>query len=195
MTTLRKLLLSHNQIVTINDNAFVGLDQLEELFLEDNGLIRVPNIALQSLKRIVHLEMSRNPLRQLSTGDFVHLPANLISVSECPELTLVDRGAFWDLPNLYTLRLHSNPGLSYIDSQAFVGLPLLNTIELHDCGLKTIQYEIINNIVGDGPFAGAIAGANSGKHEHHFKRSIRVTLEGNPFLCDCNVNYLYQVWL
>ena len=193
MTTLRKLVLTQNQIQTINDNAFVGLDQLEELYLEDNSLSRVPAIALQSLKRIITIHMDNNPVQQLSTGDFVHLPANTISVTKCAHLTMIDRGAFWDLPNLYTLVLHSNPSLAFIDSQALVGLPLLHTIELHDCGLKTIQYDIINNIVANELTAGAIAGANAPKHEHHFKRSIRLTLGGNPFLCDCNVNYLWKV--
>ena len=193
MTTLRELQLAQNKIQSINDNAFVGLDLLEELYLENNSLSRVPAIALQSLKRIVTIQMDSNPVQQLSTGDFVHLPANTISVTNCPQLTMIDRGAFWDLPNLYTLDLHNNPRLAFIDSQALVGLPLLHTIELHDSGLKTIQYDIINNIVANELTAGAIAGANSAKHEHHFKRSIRVTLEGNPFLCDCNVNYLWKV--
>lgn len=195
MTTLRRLDLSQNKIISINDNAFVGLDQLEELYLGDNSLTRVPAIALQSLKRIVTIHMDRNPVLQLSTGDFVHLPANTISVTNCPHLSMIDRGAFWDLPNLYTLAIHTNPRLAYIDSQALVGVPLLHTIELHDCGLKAVQRDVINNIVTNELTAGAIAGANSAKHEHHFKRSIRVTLKGNPFLCDCNVNYLYEVWV
>jgi len=145
----------------------------------------VPSIALQSLKRIIKINIDSNPLQQLSTGDFVHIPANQISVSNCKQLSLIDRGAFWDLPNVNTIYLNSNQNLQFIDSQALLGVPLLHSIELHDCGLKTFQHDIVNNI---------LAITNS-KHEHHFKRSIRVTLEGNPFLCDCNVNYLYQVWI
>ncbi|CAG2119773.1 unnamed protein product, partial [Medioppia subpectinata] len=205
MTTLRKLQLSHNKIIAINDNAFVGLDMLEELHVEDNSLVRVPAIALQSLKRIAIIRMDNNPIQQITTGDFGHLPANTISLTRCSHMTLIDRYAFWDLPNLYSLALHSNPRLAFIDGQAFVGLPLLQSVELYGCGLKTIQYDIVHNILGNGFTNGAIGGvgANGGsgrQHstataavEHHSKRrSIAASLMGNPFVCDCNVKYLYE---
>jgi hypothetical protein len=183
MNKLRKLVLTRNKIISINDNAFVGLEQLEELYLNDNNLLRVPSIALQSLKRIITIHMDRNPLQQLSTGDFVHIPANQISVTNCDQLSLIDRGAFWDLPNINTILLDNNRNLQFIDSQAFLGVPLLHLIKLNNCGLKTFQHDIINNILA----------ITNTKHEHHFKRIVSVTLNGNPILCDCNVNYLYQV--
>jgi Leucine-rich repeat (LRR) protein len=176
---LRKLILSRNRIISINDNAFVGLEQLEELYLNDNHLLRVPSIALQSLKRIKTINMDSNPLQQLSTGDFVHIPANQISVTNCKQLSLIDRGAFWDLPNLNSISLHSNQNLQFIDSQAFLGVPSLHSLQLHDCGLKTFQHDIIDYIFND--------------QEFHTRRKVKVTFDQNPILCDCNINYLYQV--
>ena len=181
LTGLRRLVLSRNRIISINDNAFVGLELLEELYLNDNHLIRVPSIALQSLKRIITINMDANPLQQLSTGDFVHIPVNQISVANCKQLVLVDRGAFWDLPNINTIILHSNPNLQFIDSQAFLGVPLLHSLKLHDCGLKTFQHDIIDYVLNDQQF--------------HSKHKLKVTFDGNPILCDCNINYLYQVSL
>ena len=179
LTGLRRLVLSRNRIISINDNAFVGLELLEELYLNDNHLVRVPSIALQSLKRIITINMDSNPLQQLSTGDFVHIPVNQISVTNCKQLVLVDRGAFWDLPNVNTILLHSNPNLQFIDSQALLGLPLLHLLKLHNCGLKTFQKDIIDYILNDQQF--------------HSKHKLKVAFDGNPILCDCNINYLYQV--
>ena len=179
LTGLRRLVLSRNRIISINDNAFVGLELLEELYLNDNHLIRVPSIALQSLKRIITINMDSNPLQQLSTGDFVHIPANQISVANCKQLVLVDRGAFWDLPNINIINLNTNPNLQFIDSQAFLGVPLLHSLKLHNCGLKTFQHDIIDYVLNDQQF--------------HSKHKLKVTFDGNPILCDCNINYLYQV--
>ncbi|XP_054163831.1 leucine-rich repeat neuronal protein 1-like [Oppia nitens] len=178
LTGLRKLVFSRNRIISINDNAFVGLELLEELYLNDNHLIRVPSTALQSLKRLITINIDTNPLEQLSTGDFVHIPVNHISVANCKQLVLIDKGAFWDLPNINNIILHSNPNLQYIDSQAFLGLPLLHSLQLHDCGLKTFQHDIIDYVFNDQQF--------------HPKHKLKVTFDGNPILCDCNIQYLYQ---
>ncbi|CAG2110596.1 unnamed protein product [Medioppia subpectinata] len=178
MTGLRKLVLSRNRLISINDNAFVGLELLEELYLNDNHLTRVPSIALQSLKRIITIDMDANPLEQLLTGDFVHIPVNRISMANCKQLTLVDKGAFWDLPNVNTILLHSNPSLQYIDSQAFLGVPLLHSLQLHDCALNTFQHDIIDYVLND---------------QHiHSKHKLKITFQSNPILCDCNIQYLYQ---
>ncbi|XP_054163769.1 leucine-rich repeat neuronal protein 1-like [Oppia nitens] len=199
MSTLQTLRLSHNRILTINDNAFVGLDMLQELYLDNNSLVRVPNIALQSLKRIINIHMDSNPLIQLSTGDFVHLSAQYITLTNCSHLQLIDRGAFWDLPYLYILELQNNTKLAFIDPHAFVSLPLLHTIKLDNCGLKSIQNDIISNILGSSEYSGDfnnVGISNSpNKHvkEHHLnKHIISASLMGNPFLCDCNIHYLYK---
>lgn len=180
LTVLRKLILSNNRIVSINDNAFVGLDQLEELYLDDNQMVKVPSIAIQSLKRIISIYLDGNEFGQLSTGDFVHTPAMHISITHCTQLVLIDRGAFWDLPNVRSILLHNNPLLQYIDSQAFFGVPTIHLIELHNNSLKTFQHDIINNIYSE-------------NDDHYNKRGIQITFDGNHLLCDCNVHYLYQV--
>lgn len=63
------------------------------------------------------LDIGGNPLAQIQTGDFVHSSVEEIWIDKCPELALVDRGAFWDLPNLREIHLHSNPNLEFLDPQ------------------------------------------------------------------------------
>lgn len=144
----------------------------------------MPSTAIQSLKRIISIHLDGNKLSQLSTGDFVHTPALHISITHCTQLALIDRGSFWDLPNIRSILLHNNPLLQYIDSQAFLGVPSLHSIELHNCSLKTLQIDMINNI---------LAISSSEHNYHHIKRSVQITLYGNPILCDCNVHYLLEV--
>lgn len=68
--------------------------------MRNNYLSRVPSVALQSLKRLRVLDMGGNALQVIATGDLVHTPAVEVHIDNCDELTLIDRGAFWDLPNL-----------------------------------------------------------------------------------------------
>ncbi|RWS17328.1 leucine-rich repeat neuronal protein 3-like protein [Dinothrombium tinctorium] len=172
---LRKLLLSGNRITGINNNAFVGLENLEEMHLNNNYLSKVPSEALQSLKRLRYLNIGNNKLSHLQMGDFVHSPVEQIWIDNCPNLVFIDKGAFWDLPNVREIHLEFNPQLTYIDPQAFLSLPMLHTLYLYNCSILSLQEEMINNIV----------------HREH-QRKIQVALSGNPLLCDCNVHFLYQ---
>jgi Leucine-rich repeat (LRR) protein len=132
LSGLRKLIFSSNHITGINDNAFVGLDSLEDLYLDHNDLSRVPSIALQSLKRLRLLSLSGNSMTIVSTGDFVHSSLEQIFIDHCPFLVLVDRGSFWDLPGLKEIHLDSNPRLEFLHPQAFVGVPSVIGIFLHN---------------------------------------------------------------
>lgn len=144
---LRRLILSNNRITSINDNAFVGLNSLEELSLENNHLIRVPSIPLQSLKRLRILSIGGNPFTSISTGDFVHSSVEELYIDNCPNLEVVDRAAFWDLPSLREVHLHSNPKLAFIDSQAFLGVSSLSILFLHNNSLLSVEEDLLESIV------------------------------------------------
>lgn len=174
---LVKLDLARNGISRINDNAFAGLDTLEEMHLNENQLARVPSIALQSLKRLRFLDVGSNGFSQLATADVVHIPVEQIFIEKCPHLMLVDRGAFWDLPNVREIHLSSNRKLQFIDAHAFLGVPVLKTLYLHNSSLLTIQEEMANNVIN---------------HAYHHQR-LQMTLEGNPLLCDCNIRFIVKV--
>ncbi|KAI1294870.1 Leucine-rich repeat neuronal protein 1 [Halotydeus destructor] len=195
---LRRLDMSQNQITGINDNAFVGLDMLEEMHLRANFLSHVPSVALQSLKRLRTLDIGVNAFQQLQTGDFVHSAVEELAIDHCVELTMIDRGAFWDLPNLRILRVHSNPSLVFIDSQAFLGVPSLSQFFAHNNSLLTVQEEMVNTIVhgqqqtqhhsSSSSSLSLGASSSSSFNSHRLKLAVHL----NPFLCDCNIKYLYQ---
>ncbi|RWS31939.1 leucine-rich repeat neuronal protein 3-like protein [Leptotrombidium deliense] len=144
---LRKLMLADNRITGINNNAFVGLEALEEMHLNNNLLSKVPSEALQSLKRLRYLNIGANKLSQLQMGDFVHSPVEQIWIDNCPELVFIDKGAFWDLPNVREIHLECNRQLIFVDQQAFLSLPMLHALYLHNSSILALQEEMINNIV------------------------------------------------
>ena len=147
MNGLRKLILSFNHIMGINNNAFVGLESLEDLYLDHNYLSRVPSIPLQSLKRLKILSLGGNPLTVISTGDFVQSSVQEVFLDHCPLLVSVDRGSFWDLPGLREIHLHSNPRLEFVDSQAFLGVPSLQGIFLQNNSLLSLSEELVTTIL------------------------------------------------
>lgn len=63
------------------------------------------------------------------------------------QLVEIDRGAFWDLPELSSLSLKSNTILQSINSQAFVGVPNLQLINYDDCqSLDAASKQMLDNI-------------------------------------------------
>lgn len=207
----------------MDDNSLVGLDMLETINLCHNQLTKVPSIALQSLKRIKNINLSDNRLVILTTGDFVHLPVQSISISSCQQLTLIERMTFWDLPDLIQLDLSNNKRLQLIDSQAFLGTPRLNRLQLDNNSLSSLEGEMINNIIDHHRLtsttivnqvhhhihhANTITTNHNHYHHHHYQQyhhhqqqqqpnhhhhQLIISLTSNPLLCDCNIHYLYQV--
>ena len=145
--------------------------------LRNNFLSHVPSVALQSLKRLRVMDMGGNALQQVMTGDLVHTPVSEIYIDHCEELTMIDRGAFWDLPNLRAIYAHDNGRLEYIDPQAFLGVPSLTSLVLNNCSLLTVQEELSTNLAAH--------------REGH--RRLHIDIHDNPLLCDCNIRYLHQV--
>ncbi|XP_039251876.2 uncharacterized protein LOC120329342 [Styela clava] len=59
---LLKLDLSDNQITTISPNSFDGLNKLQKLWLQNNGLIDIPDGVLRQMPNLVGLYLSENNL-------------------------------------------------------------------------------------------------------------------------------------
>lgn len=171
LSNLKRLLLSGNKIRGVSDHAFDGLDNLTSLYIEDNQLTRVPSASLKATKNIKILKLGGNFFPELHTGDFVHLTLEEAFIENIAELTLVDRGAFWDLPYLKTLHLHHNAKLQFIDSKAFINVPNLRILSLHGNNLSALSSEVVKT----------------------FQKPLQISLYENPLLCDCNVKWVYDI--
>ncbi|KFM78261.1 Leucine-rich repeat neuronal protein 1, partial [Stegodyphus mimosarum] len=171
LKNLQRLSLSGNKIRGVSDHAFDGLENLTSLYIEDNQLMKVPSISLQATKSIKILKLGGNFFPQLHTGDFVRLRLEEAFIENIADLTIIDRGAFWNLPYLRTLHLHHNTKLQFVDSQAFINVPNLRILSLHGNNLSAISQDVLKT----------------------FRKPLQISLYENPLLCDCNVKWIHEV--
>lgn len=152
--SLRMLDLTNNQIKRIHPESFLQHSDsgLEELWLTDNDISHVVELRslLDTLPRLVFLEMSRNNLEQIRFGDLRGHPTLERLHLNNNKLHLVDQEAFMAMPALRELRLKNNslsnplwnlPALKGLDlsgnfyrsinENAFFNTPALRKVDLN----------------------------------------------------------------
>ncbi|CAL1293377.1 unnamed protein product [Larinioides sclopetarius] len=165
------LSLNGNRIRGVSDGAFDGLHNLTALYLEDNQLSKVPSVSMRAIRQLRVLRLGGNFFPQLHTGDFVRLNLEECFVENIAGLTLIDRGAFWDLPYLKTLHLHHNAQLQFVDEQAFINVPNLRILSLHGNNLSALSKEVVKS----------------------FRKPLQISLHQNPLVCDCNIRWISEI--
>ena len=64
--------------------------------------------------------MSKNPIQRLQTSSFAHLrQLEFIYLNEMPNLVVVEKYAFVNLPKLRVLEMKNNPRLIHFGTKAF----------------------------------------------------------------------------
>lgn len=133
---LRRLNLSSNRLVGINESTFQRPTLLETLDLSNNQIGSGGAFAsLSSIwSRVIflkHLILTNNPLNQIVKGDLSNLASlevlELVNLFSC---TRLDSQAFSSLPNLRILRLYGLPRLDSLQSRAI--LQHISTLEKVD---------------------------------------------------------------
>ena len=124
-----------SQLFKVEDDAFKGLDLLEELYLDGNNMLAVPQSALRNLTRLRRLSLSFNRIAVVSAQLFSS-NANLqhLSLSHNVIRELAD-GALESLNNLRKLELRGNQ-LTAINVNA---LPNSSTLQEIDFGGNRIS--------------------------------------------------------
>ncbi|CAL4121854.1 unnamed protein product, partial [Meganyctiphanes norvegica] len=171
LNSLERLYLAGNRVSTIDPRAFSGLISLQVLTLEDNLMSWISTSAFQSLPVLDQVTLDRNPISKIKPLDFSHMSVSKISLSQMPELRIIDSKAFYNLPNISTLQIAYNKKLSYIDPLAFMNVDTLTELQLHHNNLIGIQKDIIQ----------------------HLPDGLELSLYENPFKCDCNIRWLKQI--
>ncbi|OCT90717.1 hypothetical protein XELAEV_18019334mg [Xenopus laevis] len=109
LTNLKKLILSNNQIISIDDTAFHSLQNLQELYLQHNQIDYLSEQLFERTQQLHTLDLSYNKL--------VSVPRHLISSTEILDkfyltgnrLTEIPDNFFEGLDNLAYVYLDDNP--------------------------------------------------------------------------------------
>ncbi|CAD5220960.1 unnamed protein product [Bursaphelenchus xylophilus] len=155
---LSTLDLSHNRLQRIDYDSFVPLHQLQQLDLSSNNLSVVPS-GLGQFMGLRSLNFSENPLTIIHSGDFSLPMLQVLSITDCPFLKLIEVNSFLEMPNLQTLIIRNNPLLSYVSPRALVNSTSIFELDLRNNSLHSIFFPDIT--------------------------PSKIWLSGNPLDCEC----------
>lgn len=121
-----KLDISYQNISTIEDYAFFGLDNLIELLLNNNKIHTLSNKSFKTLLKLVHLDLSFNLITQIDF-DKEHLLSLRSLIFHNNHITQIKKDNFEHLQILQFLDLSKN-NISSIESQSFQTLQNVNSL-------------------------------------------------------------------
>ncbi|KAF7273812.1 hypothetical protein GWI33_013503 [Rhynchophorus ferrugineus] len=144
-TGLYKIVVSHNPLVMVPDEAFLGLERsLWELKLSHCQLTRVPNRALRYLQKLRLLDLTGNDIIKITPENWRGLESSLeVLVLAENSINQIPIDAFSGLPMLDTIDLRGNH-LREIDPSVFRdGMGRLAHLLLGDNQLSGIPYQAL----------------------------------------------------
>uniref|UniRef100_A0A4W5K9N2 Leucine rich repeat neuronal 2 n=1 Tax=Hucho hucho TaxID=62062 RepID=A0A4W5K9N2_9TELE len=169
---LQVLMLGGNPVEVLPERGFQALGSLRSLVLGGMGLKGLPERALEGLPGLKFLDLNKNRLSLVQTGDFrdlVHLTE--LGLNNMEELVAIERAAMENLPELTKLEITNNPRLSYIHPQAFFRLGRLESLMLNSNALTALHQHTVLSLP-----------------------SLReVSLHSNPLRCDCLFRWVMVV--
>ena len=137
---LQTLDLSGNKLHSLGSNTFRGIkSSLRELNLARNLLGSIPKRQLLKFEHLTILDLSENQIKFVKNGDLEGISPGLMELrlSGCGLYSVGDSG-FYGAASLKTLDL-SNNGLSEAPNTAFKYLPLLETLHIGRNSLRSIR--------------------------------------------------------
>lgn len=169
---LKILDLAKTGLSFLPDDAFHYLE-LSTLYLNGNNFKQVPEALAALGSTLRYLNINQNPIEELNENSFLGL-RNLreIVASGLTELQAVKAGTFSRLEDLKVVSCSYNPKLVFIDRLAFWDQNnnkrfSLKELYLNNNGLQRIS-----------------------KYLLPWNKMEKVTLDGNPWVCDCRLYWL-----
>ena len=166
---LKGLDLSFNQIQHVYTHAFYGLSGLQQLLLNNNHITHIPSLSV--FNRIDLIDISNNHFKYLKSRDFNRVNVLHLKISNNKHLRIIDRESFANMPILRKLEIRDNINLVYVDRSAFVNLDQLQMLLLSGNGFTSLEKGIVSSL----PNIESLA------------------LGGNPWTCDCRLNWIDSV--
>lgn len=165
--------LRHNNLKILPEDSFVymGLVNLQKVWLNFCNLIKLEKGAFRMLNNVVELDLSNNFLRGVPSEALIDLPGLRVLRLAHNGLTVVPASAFLPVPDLVQLDLRNNT-ITTIESGALRSLAKLGVLELSNNRLTSLDVDELK------PLA-----------------ALRVAhLDGNQWRCDCHLRPLSK-WM
>jgi len=173
LDSLIELSIDHAELSFLTVDSFKPLLRVETLSLRHNRFHVVPLEELVWLAQLKRLDLSGNPIKTISSNSFRH-NSHLRSLSfyNMSELIVVEDCAFCNLHELRSLEIVNCSKFNDIDPDAFgrnnMYFQYLETIDLMNNSLNTLDEDMLpwENVSG------------------------MIRLSGNPFVCDCEIDWM-----
>ncbi len=159
--------LSHNSLMKLEDNVFVGMN-ITHLDLGFNSLRKVPGVALRKLTAAKTVVLDGNLFFTLDEGSLNRIAVEFLSISHSPHLARVEKGAVAVMPDLEALTLNDNRRLSYFHPDAVTDAPRLAALDLTGNSLFALEKGLADNL----------------------PQMRALYLSGNNFHCHCSLKWL-----
>lgn len=176
LAKLETLDLSYTGIMELPSLLFSDMHLLSELFIKGNKFLSVPESLslVGSTLKILHL--NDNPIEVITHESFAKLvKLQQLYISEMPELTAIEEGAFEPMSSLEALHCVGNKKLASIDVKPLQYKVHLKELDISNNQLTTLNFEV-------------------GEEDFHFPRLHKLKLAGNPWNCDCRLMKALEVF-
>ncbi|XP_005176584.2 connectin [Musca domestica] len=196
---LRDLNLEHNQIFEIDRNAFRNLPLCERISLNNNNITNLHDGLFSDLVRLIHLNLAYNQISTLTSNIFKGLGnLNVLKLTH-NNINFIGDTVFAELWSLTELELDDNK-IERISERALDGLNNLKTLNLRNNLLKKIDNGLLR-----GTTALLSFNVQSNKLEtltfytfqpimdNLVNSSSELLLNDNNFICDCRLQWLYEL--
>ncbi|XP_022211490.2 LOW QUALITY PROTEIN: vasorin [Drosophila obscura] len=174
VTTLQRLDLAHNGLMSLPSELFAQLGSLRVLDVSGNEFTVVPPSIQQLGKSLVQLNLAGNPFASLNATSFQKLEAlRRLNISDLPNLRTIGRGAL-ALPALEQLECARNPKLELLELNDLLASRGLSQLDISHNALNSLTLNVSSSNSSSGG-----AGA--------WPRLRSVAIAGNPWYCSCDL--------
>jgi len=167
---LQRLDLSRNRISTLREGFSLGLTSLRHLQLAHNLLTRLHTDSFLHLDSLQRLNLSNNAIASIQTRAFSTLSSLRQLQLGHNRLTALPNGIFSMLRSLELLGLEDNL-IQHTDDGVFTPLTSLALLDLASNRLRVVSFKTFLSL-------------------HTY--STHILLEGNPWVCDCDLQRVFR---
>lgn len=167
---LLRLDLSRNRISSLSEGFSSGLGSLRELSLAENKLTSLDSDSFVHLDSLQKLNLSHNGIKTIRMRAFGSTSTLRQIQLDWNNITVLTNGIFSMLRNLEVLNLRHNQ-IHSLDVGVLSPLASLTLLDLTDNNLSSIQFKTFLSL-------------NT--------YSTHITLRGNPWKCDCDLQRVFR---